>query len=231
MWRKTVGVVKVLAIGVMLLFATSALAERLYWIGTSTTANGTTAFTAADMATMTYYIRLDKPVVGTVGQGGFYYLAETRNGVQQWPADNALATFLRGLGLGGQAVRFTVSMAFVDNGVEQDSAQSAPYPWTVPLEQVAALTIVPAAGNYTTPQAVTLSTTTAGASIRYTLDNTTPSSTVGAIYTVPIQVGVTTTIRAVAYKAGMADTVIAAATYTFPFRPRTPAAPTGPAIR
>jgi len=231
MWKRIAGAVTAIALGAILLFVASAPAERLYWTGNSTTANGTPAFTAAEMATMTYYVRLDKPVVGTTPQGGFYYLGETRNGLQQWPADNALASFLRGLGLGGQAVNFTVSMAWMDNGVEQDSAQSAPYPWTVPLEQVAALLIAPGGGNYTTPQSVTLSTSTTGASIRYTFDNSALSSTAGTIYTAAIPISVTTTVRAIAYKAGMADSPIILATYTFPFRPRTPVAPGVQGIR
>ena len=40
----------------------------------------------------------------------------------------------------------------------------------------------PVGGNYTTAQTVTLSTATAGASIRYTLDGSTPSDTVGTVY-------------------------------------------------
>jgi hypothetical protein len=42
---------------------------------------------------------------------------------------------------------------------------------------VATPTFGPVGGNYATTQTVTLSTTTAGAAIRYTTDGTTPSDT------------------------------------------------------
>ncbi len=56
----------------------------------------------------------------------------------------------------------------------------------------------PVGGNYLAPQTVTLSTTTAGATIRYTADGTTPSDTVGTVYTGSVPVSATTTLKAVA---------------------------------
>ena len=52
----------------------------------------------------------------------------------------------------------------------------------------------PAAGTYTSAQTVTLSTTTSGASIRYTTDGSTPTETAGTLYSAPITVSSTTTI-------------------------------------
>jgi hypothetical protein len=52
---------------------------------------------------------------------------------------------------------------------------------------------------------VTLSTTTAGASIRYTTDGSAPSATVGTMYSGPVTVGGTMTIQAMAYASGMTD--------------------------
>ncbi len=81
---------------------------------------------------------------------------------------------------------------------------------------VAAPTFSPIGGVYTSAQQVTLSTTTSGASIRYTTDGvTTPTSTTGTLYTgSPIQVNSTTTIRAIAFKSGMTDSSVSSATYT-----------------
>ena len=50
-------------------------------------------------------------------------------------------------------------------------------------------TFSPAAGTYSTPQSVTISTTTSGATINYTTDGTTPSETVGTVYSTPVTVG------------------------------------------
>ena len=48
--------------------------------------------------------------------------------------------------------------------------------------QCATPTFNPAAGTYTTSTSVTITTTTGGATIRYTTNGTTPSSTVGTVY-------------------------------------------------
>ena len=75
-------------------------------------------------------------------------------------------------------------------------------------------TFSPAAGTYTAAQTVTISTTTSGASIRYTINGTTPTETVGALYSGPVSVSVTTTIKAIAYKAGMTDSPVSTAAHT-----------------
>lgn len=247
MRRGTVGVLAAIVLGVMLMSGAVAFAESLGWTGstgwfTLDIPPQTGTFTEMEMATMTYYVRVDKPVPpdmtgrsGLSQPGTWYYIGESRNGVQQWPADNALATLLRSYGLGGQVVKFTVSQAFkgTDNA-EIDSLLSAPYSWTVPLVVASMPTFNPSPGSYTTAQNVALSTATAGASIRYTTDLSIPSATAGTLYSAPIPVGVgTTTIKAVAYMAGMADSTQSLGTYvvTLPFQPRTPGAPAGLGIR
>src|SRR4051812_29590828 len=55
---------------------------------------------------------------------------------------------------------------------------------------VVAPTFTPAAGTYTTTQTVTIATTTSGASIRYTTDGSTPSATVGTLYSTPVSIAV-----------------------------------------
>jgi hypothetical protein len=111
-----------------------ALAESLWWTPATTATDGT-SFTSAEMATMTYYVRIDKPNPRDLtGAGGWYYLGETRNGVLSYPADNSLASLMRSYGLGAQTVRFTVSQAFKGaDGVERDSAFSDPLTWVVPV--------------------------------------------------------------------------------------------------
>ena len=74
-------------------------------------------------------------------------------------------------------------------------------------------TFTPVAGVYTSAQSVLVSTTTAGATIRYTLDGTNPSQTVGTIYTDPIAIDQTTTIKAIAYLAGYNNSLVATASY------------------
>jgi hypothetical protein len=82
------------------------------------------------------------------------------------------------------------------------------------VETCATPTFSPAAGTYNEAQDVTISTTTSGASIYYTTDNSTPSSTNGTLYTGAINVSETTTIKAIAVKTGNNDSQVAEATYT-----------------
>lgn len=82
------------------------------------------------------------------------------------------------------------------------------------VETCATPTFSPAAGTYNEAQDVTITTTTSGASIYYTTDNSTPSSTNGTLYTGTINVSETTTIKAIAVKTGNNDSQVAEATYT-----------------
>ena len=74
-------------------------------------------------------------------------------------------------------------------------------------------TFSPAGGNYTTAQTVAISTATAGAPIRYTIDGSTPSDTVGTVYSGPVTVSATTTLKAVAYSSGLTNSSVATAVY------------------
>ena len=78
---------------------------------------------------------------------------------------------------------------------------------------VAAPTFNPAPGNYTTAQTVTLATTTAGATIKFTIDGSTPTAA-STTYTGPISVPTTRTINAIGIKAGLNNSAVASGTYT-----------------
>ena len=74
---------------------------------------------------------------------------------------------------------------------------------------VAAPTFSPAGGTYTSAQNVTISTTTSGATIYYTIDGSIPTSHSTA-YTTPIPVSGNMTIKAIAVKDGVSSTVVTA---------------------
>ena len=71
-----------------------------------------------------------------------------------------------------------------------------------------------AAGTYNAPQSVTLSSTTTGVTIKYTTDGSTPSQSNGTIYTSPVNVGSTSTLKAIAYKTGLTDSEVSSGVYT-----------------
>ncbi len=80
--------------------------------------------------------------------------------------------------------------------------------------QVGAPVFTPAGGTYTTTQTVSISSITSGASFRYTTDGvTTPTETVGTLYSGPVSISSTTTLKAIAYKSGMTDSIVTSEVY------------------
>ena len=74
-------------------------------------------------------------------------------------------------------------------------------------------TFSPAAGTYSSPQSVTVSDSTSGATIYYTTDGTTPTTS-STVYAGPITVSSSETIEAIATANGYSTSAVASATYT-----------------
>ena len=79
--------------------------------------------------------------------------------------------------------------------------------------QVAAPAISPAAATYTTPQNVVIVTSTASATIRYTLDGSDPTAS-SALYSQALVIDATTTLRAKAFRSNWSDSALASETLT-----------------
>ncbi|MEU9690105.1 chitobiase/beta-hexosaminidase C-terminal domain-containing protein [Amycolatopsis japonica] len=71
----------------------------------------------------------------------------------------------------------------------------------------------PPGGSYPSARSVTLSSATSGATIRYTVDGSTPTAS-STLYTGPITVSASSTISAIALKSGSANSPVASASYT-----------------
>ena len=83
-----------------------------------------------------------------------------------------------------------------------------------PAQQAATPTFSPAAGTFTSAQTVTISDSTSGASIYYTTNGTTPTTS-STLYSAPIAISATTTIEAIASDAPTyTNSNVATATYT-----------------
>src|SRR5438046_10584830 len=78
---------------------------------------------------------------------------------------------------------------------------------------VAPPTFSPASGTHVSSVQVTIADSTPGATIYYTTDGSTPTTS-SIVYTGPISVTQTTTLRALATASGMANSTVASATYT-----------------
>jgi uncharacterized repeat protein (TIGR03803 family) len=108
----------------------------------------------------------------------------------------------------------TLKAIAYESGLTDSTVTTGLYTISNPPPQVAAPTFSPAAGTYTTAQMVTITTTTSGASIRYTTDGSAPSETAGTLYSSPVSISSTTTLKSIAYKSGMTDSSVTSASYT-----------------
>ena len=82
--------------------------------------------------------------------------------------------------------------------------------------QVVMPTVTPSGGSYSSAQDVTMTTTTPGATIRYTTDGTDPTGS-SAVYTAPVTVNATTTLKSAAFKTGWTMSPVKTATLTFDY--------------
>jgi hypothetical protein len=112
----------------------------------------------------------------------------------------------------------TLNAVAVESGFVQSNNATAAY---VIAAQTAPPDFMPAPGSYVTAQMVTLTDDTANATIYYTIDGSMPSHS-SAVYSQPISVGATTTIRAIASSAGLSDSAVVSATYNININGSTP---------
>ena len=96
-------------------------------------------------------------------------------------------------------------------GMTDSNTVTATY--TINLPKVATPTFNPTGGTYTSPKNVAIQCATSGATIRYTTNGAEPTST-STVYSSPISIDATATIKAKAFKANMTESSQANATYT-----------------
>jgi len=131
----------------------------------------------------------------------------------------------------GNGTTMTIKAIATASGMTDSVVVSSAY--TINYAQASTPQFSPAAGTYGATQNVSISTSTATATICYTSDGiTNPAcSSAGTCFTgtmyigVPINVATSQTIKALACKAGMANSSISSAAYVIDTTP--PAAPTG----
>ncbi|MDX2110512.1 MAG: chitobiase/beta-hexosaminidase C-terminal domain-containing protein [Verrucomicrobiota bacterium] len=179
-----------------------------------TDADGDTDTQALSLNVVPTYVAIPSisPAGGTYGSQQSVTLACATSGATiRYSTDGSTPSPTVGSTYSGAIVvaqNTTVKAMAYKNGLSDSAVNTAVY--TI---KTAAPTFSVPAGTYATAQTVSLSTTTSGASIRYTTDGSTPSAAVGTVYSTPILVSTNTTLRAVAYKAGMADSDVSMAGY------------------
>lgn len=103
----------------------------------------------------------------------------------------------------------TIKAIAVTSGTHNSAVASAAY---VINGAVATPTFSPVAGSYVGTQSVAVSSTTAGSTFYYTVNGSTPTRA-STLYSGPISVAVSETVKVLGVKAGFSDSAIASAAY------------------
>ena len=225
--------------GTVLLGATAS-AGTISWYATSTSSTvlgtGTSFQTPSISSTTTYFVGSSvtgcaTPSARLAVTATIFAAPQTNAGPDKSFAQNAGNQTLTGSPSGGTWTGTGVSSTGVFNPSISPGNYTVTYCVTTanctvcdnaivtvnaPSTQAAQPTINPGTGTYSSPQTITLSTSTSGASIYYTTSGNTPVIGTGftKLYNGPFMVSATTTIRAMAVATGLTNSSVAVANIT-----------------
>jgi hypothetical protein len=177
-----------------------------------------TGWQASPVASAAYLIQVATPTAtpaaGTVAAGTPVTLAcTTSSAIIHYTLDGSTPTLSSPVASG--PIPITQSLTLTAQAYRTGCTPSALLVavYMVPVITVATPTLSPGGGGYTTAQTVSMASATPGSQILYTLDGSAPSTT-SPLYTAPVAIAVSTTVRAQAFKAGDQPSAVATATYT-----------------
>ena len=85
--------------------------------------------------------------------------------------------------------------------------------YTITMKAATPLISLPT-GTYTNQQSVTITTSTSGATIKYTTDGSTPSQSNGTLYSGAVIINTSSTLKAIAYKTSFTNSDVSSSDYT-----------------
>jgi hypothetical protein len=203
--------------------ASSTVYKSPLSVSTSQTLNAVaiaTGYAPSTVATATYTINLTVVAPTITPAGGTFTTIQTATMADTTPnssiyytTDGSTPTTSSTLYSGPVQVlgSETIKAIGATAGYANSPVTSATF--TLNLPAAATPTISLGSGTYTYAQTVTLSDTTTGATIYYTLDGTTPTTS-SKVYSAPIPMA-TATLKAMAIAIGYSSSPVASASYTF----------------
>ena len=169
-----------------------------------------------------------QPAAGTYASAQSVTISEATPGVTVYYTTNGtMPTTTSTVYAGPIAVSSTETLEAmaVASGDTNSAVASAAYTISTAPPVAATPVFSPAPGGYTSAQTVTLSDATAGATIYYTTNGTTPTASSNR-YSGPVMVSSTETLEAIAGASGDTNSAVASAAYTISASQPSVAAPT-----
>ena len=169
--------------------------------------SGSVTPTASVVATPTF-----SPVAGPYGPTQSVTISSATSGSTfYYTVDGSTPTVLSALYSGPVSIAASATLKVLGTkaGLGQSAVASAAY---VINGTVATPTFSPIAGSYTGLQSVTVSSTTSGSTFYYTTNGSTPT-TGSTLYSGPVSVGSSETLKVLAVKSGFTDSAIGSAAY------------------
>jgi Chitobiase/beta-hexosaminidase C-terminal domain len=191
---------------------------------------GAAGYDASPMASSQYVIQppaatppIFSPAVGTYSSAQTVTISDATSGATIYYTTNGTTPTTSSAVYSGPITvssSETLEAIAVKSGDTNSAVASAAYTITPPTT-VSTPTFNPPAGTYTSAQTVTISDATSGATIYYTTNGTTPTTS-SAVYSGPITVSSSETLEAIAVKSGDTNSAVASAAYTMTRHHRNP---------
>ena len=171
---------------------------------------------ASTPGTLTFDLGVNNTFPGTIPSGVTFTLEESANGTD-WTSVTTYSNIAGGtktissLLNTTRYLKWTYTTKPSGTNIALKNVTLAAFNANVVVKPV--LSVV--TGNYISSQSVTITTSTADANIRYTLDGTEPTES-STLYSSAISISTTTTIKAKAFKTGLTSSDVASSILTFP---------------
>jgi hypothetical protein len=182
----------------------------------STAAGQTITFTTPSLAAGTYQVQMRYKTNTTRGQHTVKIDGVQVGGtVDQYAKTSAYTSVT--LGNATLAASGTHTIVLTVTGKNAAATQfyitADTFTFTSQIQPTAAPVFSPGGGTYGPAQNVSITSSTASALIRYTVDGSTPTETQGTVYSGPVNISSATTLKAIAYASGFTDSTVTSATY------------------
>jgi len=177
--------------------ANSSMSSALYTIQNSAAASPTFS-----PAPGTYASAQQVTISSTTSGASIYY---TTDGSTPTTASNKYA--------GPVTITATTTLKAIATATNLANSAVTTGVYTIQAATAASPTFSPAPGTYSSAQQVTISSTTAGATIYYTTDGSTPTAASNK-YTAPVTISATTTLKAMTTAANFANSTVTTGLYT-----------------